>query len=341
MLIPKNFYFSSHYSEVPYYQSHQHLDLCMMGLSLISFLSSTMSNGMNQRSTEASLKYFLTQALGSTVLILSVIYLFYSLKFMNFTSVNKAALALINTSLLLKMGAAPLHMWFPMVMQGLSWFNSFILMTWQKFAPLVLLSYNMNMSMKLITMSIFLSAIMGAIGGLNQTMLRKLMAFSAINHLSWIMAAMSISESTWLMYYMMYVLLSTTVIMFFMLNNIFHINQIYSAFNMNKLNKLTFSLNLMSLGGLPPFLGFFPKWIVLQNFLEKGNILIIFIMIMSTLITLFYYLRVTYLNLLMLHSMKMWMMPFIPLTMYQMISISLNIFSILSFPALINVLITN
>nr|YP_009945226.1 NADH dehydrogenase subunit 2 [Pedetontus zhejiangensis]QOE17733.1 NADH dehydrogenase subunit 2 [Pedetontus zhejiangensis] len=293
-----------------------------MGLeiNLLSFIP-LMSNGMNQRSTEASLKYFLTQALGSTVLLLSVIYLFYSLSAMNFFLTNTSAILLINMSLLLKVGAAPFHFWFPLVMEGLNWMNSIILMTWQKFAPLILLSYNLNKNINLMTISIMLSALLGGLGGLNQTMLRKIMAFSSINHLSWILAAMLISENTWLMYYFVYILLSTAVMMYFMLNNMFHLNQIHGMINTNKINNLMFKMNLLSLGGLPPFLGFFTKWIVIQELLVKGSLMMLFIMIMSTLITLFYYLRVIYLKLSMFYFMEMWIMPHLQPTLHKISNI--------------------
>jgi len=101
--------------------------------------------------------------------------------------------------LLLKRGAAPFHFWFPNVIEGLSWINSLILITWQKIAPLILTSY--IIINKIILISVILSIIIGSLGGLNQTSLRKLMAFSSINHLGWILSAIYSRESLWIIYF--------------------------------------------------------------------------------------------------------------------------------------------
>lgn len=106
---------------------------------------------------------------------------------------------LILSTLLLKNGAAPFHFWFPGVIEGLSWINGLILITWQKIAPLILISYNINYNFFLI--SIILSIIIGALGGLNQTSLRKLIAFSSINHLGWILIAIINNELLWFTYF--------------------------------------------------------------------------------------------------------------------------------------------
>lgn len=63
-------------------------------------------------------------------------------------------------------------------------------------APMSLLSYAVPHSPSfLIFSSILLSAAVGAIGGLNQTFLRKIIAYSSINHIAWILSAITLSES--------------------------------------------------------------------------------------------------------------------------------------------------
>nr|YP_448738.1 NADH dehydrogenase subunit 2 [Petrobius brevistylis]AAX39850.1 NADH dehydrogenase subunit 2 [Petrobius brevistylis] len=278
-----------------------------MGLevNLLSFIP-LMSNGSDLRSTEASLKYFLAQTLGSVVLILGAIYLLYSFSLTTSLLYSTQAACMINSSILLKLGAAPFHFWLPSVAESLSWANNIILMTWQKLAPLAILSYTNINSMPLINMSIILSALIGGWGGLNQTMLRKLMAFSSINHLAWIMSSMLISESLWLFYYTTYVIMSLAVVVYFMNTEISHINQIYDSIELNKTSQNMITVNFLSLGGLPPFLGFMPKWLTIQALMLTSHYVITYIMIMSTLITLFYYIRMIHLGLTILNSTKMW-----------------------------------
>nr|QXG19360.1 NADH dehydrogenase subunit 2 [Drosophila miranda] len=263
-----------------------------MGLeiNLLSFIP-LLSDNNNLTSTEASLKYFLTQALASTVLLFSSIILMLKNN-MNIEINESFTSMIIMSTLLLKMGAAPFHFWFPNMMEGLTWMNALMLMTWQKIAPLMLISY---LDIKnLLLISVILSVIVGAIGGLNQTSLRKLMAFSSINHLGWMLMSLMISESMWLIYFTFYSFLSFILTFMFNIFKLFHLNQLFSWFMNSKVLKFTLFMNFLSLGGLPPFLGFLPKWLVIQELTFCNQYFTLTIMMMSTLITLFFYLRICY-----------------------------------------------
>nr|QXG19087.1 NADH dehydrogenase subunit 2 [Drosophila athabasca] len=263
-----------------------------MGLeiNLLSFIP-LLSDNNNLTSTEASLKYFLTQALASTVLLFSSIILM--LKNNMNVEINESFTSMIIMSaLLLKSGAAPFHFWFPNMMEGLTWMNALMLMTWQKIAPLMLISY---LDIKnLLLISVILSVVIGAIGGLNQTSLRKLMAFSSINHLGWMLMSLMISESIWLIYFLFYSFLSFILTFMFNIFKLFHLNQLFSWFVNSKILKFTLFMNFLSLGGLPPFLGFLPKWLVIQQLTFCNQYFTLTVMMMSTLITLFFYLRICY-----------------------------------------------
>nr|UXG57129.1 NADH dehydrogenase subunit 2 [Bactrocera sp. 'yunnanensis'] len=262
-----------------------------MGLeiNLLSFIP--LMNNNNLMSTEASLKYFLTQAMASAVLLFAIM-----MGYLNNCLITQTASTytdlIITSSLLLKSGAAPFHFWFPNVMEGLSWMNALILMTWQKIAPLMLISY-INQD-KFIILVIIISTIVGSLGGLNQTSLRKLMAFSSINHLGWMLAALQANESMWFIYFSFYTFLSFSLT--FMFNNfkMYHINQLFNSFFNSKILKFTLFLSLLSLGGLPPFIGFLPKWLVIQLLVLKGQYILMTIMTAMTLITLFFYLRLCF-----------------------------------------------
>nr|YP_010046595.1 NADH dehydrogenase subunit 2 [Culex fergusoni]QPJ78474.1 NADH dehydrogenase subunit 2 [Culex fergusoni] len=277
-----------------------------MGLeiNLLSFIPLMNEGKKNLMTSESSLKYFLTQAFASSILLFAIILMMMSFN-MNLMNNNFYELVILST-LLLKSGAAPFHFWFPGVMEGLSWINSLILMTWQKIAPLMLISYNINYNFFLIT--VILSMIVGALGGLNQTSLRKLMAFSSINHLGWMLMAMMNNELLWMMYFIFYSFLSLSIILFFNNFKLFHFNQIFNFSMMNPLIKFFLFLNLLSLGGLPPFLGFLPKWLVIQNLIETHQMFLLFISVCLTLITLYYYLRMSYSTYMLNFNKNSWMM---------------------------------
>lgn len=146
----------------------------------------------------------------------------------------------------------------------------------------------------LIIFSIVISVLIGSLGGLNQTSLRKLIAFSSINHLGWIIAAIQLRERIWLIYFFLYSLLTFNMIYFFNLLKISHLNQLFSVYFYSKIIKFFIFLNLLSLGGLPPFLGFFSKWIVIQYVSINNQLFLIIILTITTLITLYFYLRICY-----------------------------------------------
>nr|QXG19555.1 NADH dehydrogenase subunit 2 [Drosophila takahashii] len=277
-----------------------------MGLeiNLLSFIP-LLSDNNNLMSTEASLKYFLTQALASTVLLFSSILLMLKNNMNN--EINESFTSMIIMSaLLLKSGAAPFHFWFPNMMEGLTWMNALMLMTWQKIAPLMLISY-LNIK-NLLLISVILSVIIGAIGGLNQTSLRKLMAFSSINHLGWMLSSLMISESIWLIYFLFYSFLSFVLTFMFNIFKLFHLNQLFSWFVNSKILKFSLFMNFLSLGGLPPFLGFLPKWLVIQQLTLCNQYFLLTVMMMSTLITLFFYLRICYSAFMLNYFENNWVM---------------------------------
>nr|AID22230.1 NADH dehydrogenase subunit 2 [Pseudostegana minutipalpata] len=278
-----------------------------MGLeiNLLSFIPLMSDSGNNNlMSTEASLKYFLTQALASSVLLFSIILMMLKNIIIEFNYPHISTMML--SALLMKSGAAPFHFWFPNMMEGMTWINSLILLTWQKIAPLMLISH-MSFNF-LLNISVILSMIIGALGGMSQTSLRKLMAFSSINHLGWMLMSLNISEIAWMIYFLFYSFLSITIIFMFNIFKIFHFNQMYSLSFNSKTMKFLLFMNFLSMGGLPPFLGFLPKWLVIQQLSMNNNFFLLFIMIMTTLITLFFYLRICYSAFMLNYYENNWML---------------------------------
>nr|YP_009316748.1 NADH dehydrogenase subunit 2 [Anax imperator]YP_009942416.1 NADH dehydrogenase subunit 2 [Anax parthenope]AOW43643.1 NADH dehydrogenase subunit 2 [Anax imperator]QOC71585.1 NADH dehydrogenase subunit 2 [Anax parthenope] len=257
-----------------------------MGLemNLLSFIP-LMNKNKTPYENESAMKYFLVQAIASIMFLLAIL-LASMMDFDYYTYINY----ILSSALLMKMGAAPFHFWFPGVMEGLDWMNCLILMTWQKIAPFALLSYKLFMNNFFMTI-IILCVTVGAVGGLNQSSIRKIMAYSSISHLGWMISAMMISNYYWIMYFFIYSLMNMAVIYLFKSQSLFHLSQIY--FNKNSsIVKFSIFISMLSLGGLPPFLGFLPKWMIIQNMMATQYAIIILIMVMTTLLTLYFYLRI-------------------------------------------------
>nr|YP_010989868.1 NADH dehydrogenase subunit 2 [Loepa microocellata]WOV68228.1 NADH dehydrogenase subunit 2 [Loepa microocellata] len=299
---------------------------CWIGLeiNLLSFIP-LISSPLNLLASESSLKYFLTQSIASInflfVILLKMIFL------KNFSMDNFFSI-MINSSLLMKMGSAPFHFWFPNIIEGLSWLNNFILMTWQKITPMILLSYYFNKNF--LFMMIIFNMMIGAIGGLNQTSLRKLMAFSSINNLGWMIFAIMISENLWIFYFLLYSFMISIMCLFFSHLNMFFLNQLFIN-NMTPLIKFNLLINFMSLGGLPPFLGFLPKWIMINFLMINKLYLLTFLFIMSSLIIIFFYIRIMY-SCFMMNYFKM---KWLKINLKNNFMKIMNIFSMISMMGMI------
>nr|UKO33020.1 NADH dehydrogenase subunit 2 [Stenochironomus sp. 3CZ] len=272
-----------------------------MGLeiNLLSFIVLMMKTN-NFFSTESSIKYFLTQTLASNILLFCIImFSFFLLKF-NFYYLNFLNLT-INVSLMMKMGVAPFHMWFIQITENLNWINNLILMTWQKIAPLILISYCSNFLIFIFMASYTIFT--GTIGGLNQISLKKLMAYSSINHLGWMILGILMNMNKFKIYFLIYFLLSITIMLMFNFLKIFSLKQFYSK---SLLIYIKFSLNLpmLSLAGMPPFLGFYSKWIIIEMLIKYNLLLLTFFICYFSLFSIFYYIRIMY-NLMFLNYFKM------------------------------------
>nr|YP_010034199.1 NADH dehydrogenase subunit 2 [Agelasta perplexa]QOW83738.1 NADH dehydrogenase subunit 2 [Agelasta perplexa] len=262
-------------------------------LSIIPLLSDIK----NLYPSESALKYFITQALASGILLFSMIL---SLNLNDFILSNESVSMILNSALLTKIGAAPFHAWFPEVMEGLNWMNGLIMLTWQKIAPMMIIFLISSLT-NFILMIILISTIISGILGLNQISMRKIMTYSSINHISWMLASMLNFQNIWTFYFMIYSIISINIVLILNQMQIYYLNQFTNSLNFNKKFKFFFILNFLSLGGLPPFLGFLPKWLVINNLVQNNFFLLSFILITFTLITLFFYLRITF-STLMIYS---------------------------------------
>nr|AXS65931.1 NADH dehydrogenase subunit 2 [Curculionoidea sp. 19 KM-2017] len=262
--------------------------MAWMGLeiNLLSFIP--LMKTKSKFSHEAMIKYFIIQAMASMIFLMSSLL---SKTSISFPTMIENYSFLISLSLLMKMGAAPFHFWLPEVASGLSWMNLFILLTWQKIAPMMLLSLTTLMPSSLSIFIIF-SSLIGSIQGINQTCMRKIMTYSSINHIGWMLSAILNSITLWFLYFMIYMLTSMNIIIILMKNNIIFLNQMSKMISFNKNLKLFFMSNFMSLGGLPPLIGFFPKWILINIMIKNNQFTLVFLLILLTIITLYFYIRI-------------------------------------------------
>nr|AAT37266.1 NADH dehydrogenase subunit 2 [Desmognathus conanti] len=275
-----------------------HWFLAWIGLELNTLaIIPIMSKMHHPRSTEAAIKYFLIQSMASALLLFSaMLNAWYTGEWTIINMQTQTPLLLLTTALMIKLAVAPFHMWLPDVIQGSDLMTCLILSTWQKLAPMTLMiQMSSEINTTLMMMLGMLSLLVGGWGGLNQPQLRKMMAYSSIAHLGWMMIVMSYSSNLTLLNLMIYLLLTTSMFLVMMKMLSTNINKMASSWMKNLSLTSTMIIILMSLGGLPPLSGFVPKWLILEEVI-KHNIPLATMAAMSTLLSLFFYLRLSYMT---------------------------------------------
>nr|QEJ81425.1 NADH dehydrogenase subunit 2 [Drilaster sp. FM16] len=278
-----------------------------MGLemNLLAIIPLMQEKG-NILSSESAIKYFITQAIASSVIMMTIILMMWKTSLSMTAQSNLSLTMIMNSSLTMKMGMAPFHFWFPEVLEGLNWYNCMLLMTWQKIAPMILFMYNMKFPL-MITAIVIASMVVSGIMGLNQISMRKIMAYSSINHMGWMMVTMMLMQTIWMTYFLIYAMMTINISVMMNKNKIFFLNQLYSMLNNSPMMKMFFMLNFLSLSGIPPFIGFMPKWMTIQIMIENNMLVLAFIMIMFTLIMIFIYMRIAISSLLFKINENNWM----------------------------------
>nr|QHB76969.1 NADH dehydrogenase subunit 2 [Hylomyscus endorobae] len=277
--------------------SSSNLLLMWMGLELsLLAIIPLLINKKNPRSTEAATKYFVTQATASMIILLAIILNYKQLGTWMFQQqTNDLILMMTLISLSMKLGIAPFHHWLPEVTQGIELHTGLILLTWQKIAPLSILFQIYNLLNTTITLSMaIMSIFIGAWGGLNQTQMRKIMAYSSIAHMGWMLAIIPFNPSLTLLNLIIYILLTIPMFMAMMTYSSTTINSISLMWNKTPMLMTMTSSILLSLGGLPPLTGFLPKWIIITELLNNNCFILTTMMAMMALLNLFFYTRLIY-----------------------------------------------
>nr|AAX94272.1 NADH dehydrogenase subunit 2 [Anolis carolinensis]AFT90815.1 NADH dehydrogenase subunit II [Anolis carolinensis]AXZ78308.1 NADH dehydrogenase subunit 2 [Anolis carolinensis] len=248
------------------------------------------------RSTEAATKYFLTQAAASALILFSSMTNAWNTGSWDITQpLTSPSHILLTMALAMKLGLAPLHFWLPEVIQGSTMTTAFIITTWQKIAPMSLIFLTMNnLSTSVFLLMGLLSSLVGGWGGLNQTQTRKIMAYSSIAHLGWMATISSIMTNILIMNLLIYLIMTTSVFLSLIISKSKTIQDTTSTWTLSPTLTIIMLLSLLSLGGLPPLTGFIPKWLIMEELILQNFNLLISMMAMSSLLSLYFYLRLTY-----------------------------------------------
>ena len=297
------------------------LILFYLGLELQSLALYILAsiNRSDLRSTESGIKYFVLSALSSGLLLYgcSLLYGFtgstnYEIIQTQLADNNIGALfatVFIIVGLAFKVSAVPFHMWTPDVYEGspTSVTNFFAVVP--KIAGIAVIIRFMDVPFKMILSEwqlivIFLSIasmILGAVAAIGQTNIKRLLAYSSIGHIGYILAGISTGEingySSSIIYLTIYVVMNLGAFscLYFMRVNSSYTETIDDLSGLSRNNPFlafAFLIIFFSLAGIPPLGGFFAKFYVFIAVIESELYFLAIVGLVTTVISAFYYLKI-------------------------------------------------
>nr|WMY89942.1 NADH dehydrogenase subunit 2 [Promethichthys prometheus] len=273
-----------------------HWLLAWMGLEMNTLaIIPLMARSHHPRAVEATTKYFLTQATAAAMLLFaSTTNAWLTGQWTIEQMTHPLPSTMLTLALAMKVGLAPVHAWLPEVMQGLDLTTGLILSTWQKLAPFALLVQIHPNNPSILMILGLTSMLIGGWGGLNQTQLRKILAYSSIAHLGWMMLILQFSPQLTLLALLTYFIMTSSAFLTFKLNKATNVNTLATSWTKAPVLTALAPLLLLSLGGLPPLTGFMPKWLIIQELSKQGLAPMATIAALSALLSLYFYLRLSY-----------------------------------------------
>ena len=246
------------------------------------------------KSTEAGIKYFVLGALSSGILLMGITIVYAQTGTTDLELIDNYSRMLIVVALLFKLGAAPFHMWVPDVYEG----AATIITTF--FAVVPKIAY-LGVLMKLgggdpIIVAGLISIFVGSIGAINQTKIKRMLAYSAIGHIGFMLLGIGVatysSIQATIIYMIIYIVMTINSFTIVISQGLNKIAELRGFSRRNGVLGITFGLGLMSIAGVPPLAGFYNKYLVVLSAVEHNLILYALIAILFSVISSFYYVRI-------------------------------------------------
>nr|YP_009541996.1 NADH dehydrogenase subunit 2 [Neogoniolithon spectabile]AYR06666.1 NADH dehydrogenase subunit 2 [Neogoniolithon spectabile] len=303
----------------------------LLELQTISFYILASYKRNSEFSTEAGIKYFVAGAFSSALLLLgcSLLYgIFGSTNFEDFNILfmslpNKImtvyknsiliSLVFLYSSLLFKVGAAPFHMWVPDVYEGSPTITTSFFAIFPKLAIFSILirlcffSFNnlFNTWLYLFFITSLISLTLGSLGALMQLKWKRLIAYSSISHVGFILIGFLMGDQIGItsIYLYLYIYMITNFGVFSILTGfrvlkhpfwyqIRFFNELKSISILNPILAISLTIILFSMAGIPPLAGFFAKLFILIPGVQSNSYFLVIIAVLMSCLSSFYYIRI-------------------------------------------------
>jgi len=295
-----------------------------MGLELLSLCLYSMValDRDNPRSTEAAMKYFVLGSLASGMLLYGMSMIYGATGALELGQINNAlvngvpdravlilGLVFVVAGLAFKLGAVPFQMWLPDVYQGAPTAVTLFIGTAPKFAAFAFVIRLLVQGLPvmavdwqgmLIIMAV-LSIAIGNITAISQTNLKRMLAYSTISHVGFLLfgifSASSNGYASTMFYVSAYVIMTLGGFGMILLlsRKGFEAEELDDLKGLNARNPwyaFMMMLLIFSMAGVPPTIGFYAKFSVLQAALEAGFVWLVVFAVLMAMIGAFYYLRI-------------------------------------------------
>lgn len=276
----------------------QELIIIYLAIELVSlsFYILAARERKGQKSTEAGIKYFILGALSSGILLLgiTIIYAKTGTTSLETLMIDETSYILIVVAFLFKLGAAPFHMWVPDVYEG----SPTIITTYFAIVPkIAYMSVLMKIEMgEEMLIAGILSIFVGSFAAINQTKIKRLLAYSAIAHVGFMLLGIGIGTFSGIhatiVYMIIYIILTINSFSIVLSQKWNYIAEARGISRHNPILAITFGLGLMSIAGVPPLAGFFNKYLIILSTIEQSEYLYAMIAIILSVISSFYYVRI-------------------------------------------------
>jgi NADH-quinone oxidoreductase subunit N len=304
--------------------SGQNMLTLYMGLELLSLslYALVALDRDNTRATEAAMKYFVLGALASGMLLYGMSMIYGMTGSLNIADINHAlmgetenhavlilGLVFIVSGLAFKLGAVPFQMWVPDVYEGSPTAVTLLISSVPKLAAFAFVirllvqalpTLAVDWQQMLMIMAV-LSIVVGNITAIAQTNLKRMLAYSTISHIGFILyglMSVSINGFVYAMFYVVSYVLMTLAgfgIILLLSRKGFEAENLEDLKGLNQRSPWVAFLMMIvmfSMAGVPPTLGFYAKFSVLQAALQAGYLWLVVFAVLMAVVGAFYYLRV-------------------------------------------------
>jgi len=303
--------------------SHNML-LVYMGLELLSLClySLTALDRDNQKATESAIKYFVLGALASGLLLYGMSMIYGATSSLDLSVIAASllnhpmdhailvlGLVFVVAGLAFKLGAVPFQMWVPDVYEGSPSSIAMLISSVPKLAAFAitlrllgdgLQSMMVDWKQMMLIMAI-LSIGIGNITAIAQTNIKRMYAYSTISHIGFILFGLMsgslngyASSLFYVVSYMFMTLVSFAVLMMMSSKN-FDCQTLEDFKGLNKRNPwyaFLMLITMLSMAGIPPTIGFYAKFMVLQAAFDAGFAGFVVYAVLMALVGMFYYMRI-------------------------------------------------